>query len=407
MLIQLPRYQNESRMLRRIQSLCQRVSPALLQKVDAPSLQIAIERGVFTVQELLKGLALVGVKPTLIEPGFGPGHIARLYANALVLCSSPDLTIEPAHRFIGLVAGTLHKMGLVVANRYDEKGRRVGYAEVSGLVVADCFTDCKLGNRGEADLLAYGIGAQTHYGAAVGAESRRQSLPYVDVFNDLPFWCVWLARWCNRLDCVGPGFFVRHLLSRAKSLQPGHVDFMQNGFYQSEFASHMVPSLEAAAGHTMLRHLENFRATQVNTSMYGKHDCGVMLELREAQKGRTARIIVAVQKPLIFSAQQEEEILDVFGRFMIALDGSDAAPAAIARIFSAFSELPETTRHPWLAGFLQTIQEYLGWREEMRERLECLPADWLNLPGICDSITDYFRPDPEWCQLLQRHDWTF
>ncbi|OGY85139.1 MAG: hypothetical protein A3F54_04410 [Candidatus Kerfeldbacteria bacterium RIFCSPHIGHO2_12_FULL_48_17] len=401
-------YQNEAHLLRRIQLLRSRViRRSLLQDVAVNSTQQALMRGVAVVQRLLVELPVINARAAAIEPGFSRAHIARLYANALILCSGVGV-FTPAERFIGLVAGPLHKMGLAITDRYHEKDRLVGYAEVSGLLVSDCFYGCGLGNHAERDLIAYAIAAQTHYNAkSFPPDARRRVPPYDDVFSGLPFWIVWIPRWCNRLECVGPGFVVRHLLSRAKSLQPGHVDYMKDGFYDSAFALHMVPSLDPAAGHTMVRHLENFRATQVNSSAYGKHDCGVMLDLRERQKERTARIIAATQKPRVFSSPEEEDVLRIFGQFMVMLDGSDGTPGAVSRIFAAFRELPQTTRHAWLAGFLQAMQEYVDWSEQMRERLQAMPAEWLHLPGICDSITDYFRPDPEWCRLLQKYDWTF
>lgn len=405
-------YLDEPDVLKRIMDLRARVHPEMLSNVDATSFDHALNRGVSVIQKALVALEQEGITLDQIEPGFSKGHTARLYAYALIICSAdPDNTVilSPAARFLGLVSGTLAKIGLVFTDRYSEKARPTGYAEKSGLFLSDFLFQRSLISTDERDLIAYSAAAQSHYFGTIPSDSLRQVPEYDEVIGDKVMWSAILARWPNRCDSVDPAFFARHWITRAKSLNPGHVDFGIDGFHDSKFAEHMNPIIDKST-HTMLYHFNMFVESQSNPKLpYGKYDFGKMLELLGILKPQMLRIVERAQRrdnAVIFSSDQQEAILNAFSIFMIALDGSKDAPDAVSKIMGAFRGLDESVRQCWLHTFIQVMYEHIGWFDEMYQMLSGMPKAWLSLPTIVppdQSLLDYFVMPKECVELAYKY----
>lgn len=174
------------------------------------------------------------------EPGHGSGHWARDYLHALMLANDPDLdpTLIPCCFF----GGTLHDIGTLFLDRYADKDRAFRHAEAGALIVRAAALESGVLTEDQADLVAYMIAAHTHYlkSSQVLCQDgvTRTVDPYVcETDTGVPLLEVWLSRWVDRLDCIGPCFVGRHYLTLARD----HDDYSshQGGFYKVSFADHM------------------------------------------------------------------------------------------------------------------------------------------------------------------------
>lgn len=355
--------------------------------VDIVLREQAVIRAKKILPQIFQEIHRFGVRLEEMEPGHGPGHIARDSVNAFALLALTEG--KPKEIFIGIVAGTLHDIGCALVNRYEEKSRVIRHAEVGALLLKKIFEESggALLNVKEAELICLAIAAHTHYlkpADVPGTDGvTRRIEPYIDTYSDgEPIYALWYPRWVDRLDCVGPGFIARHYLTLAKP----HQDFTSKGFVDVEFKKHMQPIFDEDAGgvHTMLGHLRMFAQSQVNSSPYGKHDSKRMIELRDVFKQWTEEVCLEVKQ----SGQMKDSFLEAIssiwhGFLMDYIEPYDKGVSAAVQLQQMFEQLPRETRAAWSSGFVKVMEQYFIWK---RPAVWCSPARDIILPGLNETI---------------------
>ena len=349
-----------------------------------------IARAVSVLDETFQALDKAGVRLKLMEPGHGPGHIARDHMNALALFSGLEGDLREL--FIGIIAGTLHDIGCALVDRYSEKHRAVRHAEVGALLLERIFAMADVGlDKEERKIVCYAVAAHTHYLKPVSIASCQETTvrvlePYRDITDDgKPIFAVWYPRWVDRLDCVGPGFIARHYLTLVKP----HQDFTSKGFADIDFEKHMQLVFDEVAGgvHTMLGHLRMFAESQVASSPYGKHDYGRMNILRHRAKEWTKDVYYAVERNKRYQECQISEIDKWWTEFLAGkIEPTGKGAAAADQLEAMFSQLPEETKAAWRVGFSIVMRQY-DWIWRVRV-LEEAPENALKLPGFRKTIRE-------------------
>lgn len=362
-----------------------------------------ISLGATVVAGVLKRV-LERKNPTDGDPGHGPGHWCRDYLHTLYLSRNceDEAAIVPA-----IVAGSLHDIGTLFVDRYADRNRAVRHAEIGALIVDKAFEDLDVGiTQEEMDVCAYAIAAHTHYLKPQEVECRdgvkRMVKPFTDMVDDKPVMGVWLPRWADRLDISGPCMVGRHYLT----LNRDHFDYSKDGFYKVEFGEHMRPVLrsddEIKAGggrRTMVEHFKMFASSQTNASVYGRHDRGAMLTLRDRYRTMMENIIDAVVNP---TEVDVERVLKAWNLFLVSNIEPDSRTSAEAvnQLNKGFRKLDDESRQAWACGFRQTMVEYLVWSDMMLEFSSKLPSQMLRMPGVFRDVRDVVRPDRIWVSTL-------
>lgn len=339
------------------------------------------------------------------DPGHGQGHLQRDYLHALLLAHDESLPIE--YVFPTMIAGTLHDIGTLFVYRYDDKKRAVRHAEVGALIVRAAAIETGVMQPADADLAAYCIAAHTHYLKADQVECLdgkvRGIAPYPDMDGDSPRLEVWLPRWIDRLDCSGPCMVGRHYLT----LQHDHEDFGgEHGFYKVSFAEHMRPlfrtpeEIKAAGGkQAMTEHLRMFADSQTNESPYGKHDRGLMIDLRDSYRTMLDRILAEVANPTL--DVDVKKISLAWQLFLgLNIEPSEKGRAAASSLASAFEKLDHDVQTAWANGFATTMREYSFWSSQMYTFLETLSPEYLTMFGTCEDVRKTVCPHGDWEELL-------
>ncbi|MBI5077182.1 hypothetical protein HZB94_02275 [Candidatus Falkowbacteria bacterium] len=349
-----------------------------------------MERAISVLSEIFQAIHQAGVRLKLMEPGHGPGHIARDHMNALALFSR--LEGNPREIFIGILAGTLHDIGCALVDRYAEKNRLVRHAEVGALLLESVFAEADVNlTEEERKLVCYAVAAHTHYLKPIQIASCQESAvhtlePYRDSTDDgKPIYAVWYPRWVDRLDCVGPGFIARHYLTLAKP----HQDYTSKGFVDVDFEKHMQPLFDEDAGgaHTMLGHLRMFAQSQVNSSPYGKHDYGRMIELRDRAKEWTDEVYLRVSQYRQIDGYSVAREVDLLWHEFLAdkIEPTGKGAAVADQLQIMFKQLPAETQSAWRIGFAIVMQNYFEWKLIV---LADAPASELKLPGFSKTIRE-------------------
>ena len=370
-----------------IQNLRNAFSARLVDHVNIDTREEALGKGVQVIKHIFNGLEKLNMDIYDIEPGHGVGHIARDYANGLILTS--QLEADPKNLFIGLVTGSVHEIGLTLVNRYQESNRVIRHAEAGALLLWEILSDLKILNESEKILICYGVAAHTHYlkSTTIKCEDgvEREVIPYQDTDEKgNPILSVWLARWIDRLDINGPAFVGRHYLTLADT----HSDFDGKNFYEVSFRNHMKPLLrnadeirKAGGNQTMLEHLNMFANSQNNESPYGLHDFGKMIEIRDEQTRRLKRIINSVvDDKESFSQFKTNRILASWVDFLCqGVEPTKKSGDTALRLQVEFHKLDSENKRAWLNGFVVTMDEYFDWSKSMIIQLNCFPNEWLLL----------------------------
>lgn len=259
----------------------------------------------------------------------------------------------------------------------------------------------------EADAVAYGIAAHTHYLQEQKVRCKdgveRMVKPFPDTVEGKPVPEVWFPRWADRLDCNGPCFVGRHYLT----VHRDHHDFGKEGFYAVSFADHLQlrnrtpEEIKAAQGkppRSMLEHCKMFGDSQTNASPYGVHDHGLMRALRDEYRASLDHILQRVVHPT------DVRLDRVFEAWTIFL-GTNIEPSTLGRVAAVelslgFARLEPAVQRAWACGFRATMTEYLAWSDRMLAFLNGLPASHLSLPGLFPDIRQVIAPDPAWLAVL-------
>jgi hypothetical protein len=337
--------------------------------------------------------------PLAGDAGHGPGHMARDYVHALRLALDDQVSVTDV--VSGIIGGALHDLGTSFVDRYDDRNRALRHAEVSALVVQAAFARSGILMEPEIDQVAYGIAAHTNFLKAQTVTCRdgeeRTVEPYIDTVDGSPIISVWLPRWADRLDCNGPCFVARHYLTLCRD----HFDYSQDGFYQVTYAGHLQTAVpEGYPGPcTMVDHLQRFASSQTNDSPYGRHDFGVMVQLRDAYKASLEHIIQQVRQPTDVNV---ERIHRAWTGFLGAtIEPSPTGKLAAHDLALAFNTLEPAVQNAWACGFRATMSEYLVWADRNLAFLSRLPGKFLQVPGLCTDIRELIRPKACWVDLLR------
>ena len=208
----------------------------LISEVQVGSRQEAISRGTEIISHVQQKLVYWGIDVSQMEPGHGPGHQIRDFVNAVRMVSmwdESDLSGPDAkHLFLGIVAGSLHDIGVALVPRYMENQRQLTkHAEVSSLLLGMCLKGANA-NEAEKKLLQYAVAAHTHYLKDRDVNGMTIA-PYKDTYSDgTPIWFVWIPRWVDRLDLSGPMLVGRHFLT----LVNAHKDWDGEKFIGQDMA---------------------------------------------------------------------------------------------------------------------------------------------------------------------------
>lgn len=338
------------------------------------------------------------------ESAHGPGHWLRDLANTLQIAN--DEIVPVGHVVSVVVAGTLHDIGTMFVDRFSEKERVVRHAEVGALAVYAAAVESKTSRGENAHLASYIIAAHTNYMRPMVVMCkdghRRTTEPYPDMTDNKPFLPVWAVRWADRLDLVGPCMVGRQLFT----LWRDHDDFSpEDGYFAKSFVPFMRPFIrsdgeikEASGERTLLEFLDMLARSQTSDSPYGKHDAGVMVALRDANKESLEHVIWSVLHP---QGVDVERILKAWTLFL----GTNVGPTRAGRMAAhdlgfRFRNLDPDVRRAWACGFRTTMCEYLLWADRTLAFLNRMPAECLQLCGLFPDIRDAIRPNRAWVNVL-------
>ncbi|MBP9827597.1 hypothetical protein KBC55_00395 [Patescibacteria group bacterium] len=345
-----------------------------------------------------------GFETHSMDAGHGMGHIVRDYTMALIL--APSMECSNVARFAVVLAGTFHDIGCALQGRYEDGERAVRHAEAGAYLMQLVFTEAGIDPL-VSELAVLGIVGHTHYPRPMKVVCKdgveREVKPFVDLHPDgSPVMSIWGPRWVDRCDLNGPTFIGRHVLT----LTNVRKDFDGDGFYAIDPAEHFRPimrtadEIKAAGGaRTMLEHIELYRGSQSNASLYGKFDSPFMQSIRDERASCLSHIMAAV---LTGDAPHDiEATLVRFESFLatnIEPDPDLGRPAA-RKIMAAFRELPEHTKERWAAGFEATMAEYHVYHEQMIEllagsKISQGPSDEFRILGY--SVLSVLTPHRSW-----------
>lgn len=387
---------NEAAAWQRMQEIRQAFSPELFDHVVVDSPSQAYIDAVSATHSALQLMEDIGVDFNKLDPGHGIGHLVRDYVNARIMLRKLD--VNPAHLFVGFLGGVMHDLGCALVPRYDDNKRAVGHAE-AGALLFDHIADELFLNKEEIILTAYAIAAHTNYlkpnkiTCRDGVERTRE--PYQDTDAEgKPIYGVWITRWVDRLDCNGPTFVGRHYLTLAEK----HADFDGKKFYETSFGQAMNPvvrtpeQITAAGGNkTMLEHMKMFADSQNNSSVYGKHDFGEMVDIRDEHKEQLNRIITSGLEGKTYGPQEEGAIVDSWTLFLKRnIEPTQPGIKAADTLRTMFVQLPPEYRQHWCHAFVQTMQEYRTWAQRKLTALEEIGE--YKLPGIVDDVRKIIKP---------------
>ena len=138
--------------------------------------------------------------------------------------------------------------------------------------------------------------------------------------------------------------------------------------------------------------------SQTSDSPYGKHDAGVMVALRDANKESLEHVIWSVLHPQDVDV---ERILKAWTLFL----GMNVGPTRAGRMAAhdlglRFRNLDPDVRRAWACGFRTAMCEYLPWADRTLAFLNRMPAECLRLGSLVPDIRDAIRPNPAWVSVL-------
>jgi len=399
---------DEEKCCNKVHALRKNFCPVLPKYVDVTDKKHALERGMSIVHDVMNNFKYMGLDVSNIKPGHGAGHIARDYVNAAVLLHK--LGVSPKDALIGFVGGVLHDIGCAVVERYRESQTTIRHAEAGAFLVAGALREIKASmNDAERIFITYSVAAHTHYLAPFDVKCAdgvvRHVEPYMDMDRDgKPILGVWLPRWIDRLDCNGPTFIGRHYLTLVESRK----DFDGKQFYDITFGEHMRPitrageEIRASGGkRTMLEHLKMFADSHNNDSVYGRHDFGRYVTLRDNYKERLFRIIESAKSDRTFTGEQEDKVVFAWNMYLAEnIEPTKLTSGATEQLTGMFKTLDDKTRRAWCNVFLAAMKEYQSWSAGVLKGLCSLSGSELALPTVTDDVRKVIAPYHGWVDIV-------
>lgn len=375
------------------------------------NIESMLDQAIFIIRGIWRYLYDNGFSYEQADPAHALGHAGRDLINGLRLVtnqrSAPGST--QTELFIGFLGAVLHDIGCLVSYRYDDACSPLGHAEMGALLLQEIFEH---ENFGLSDLqqlyLLYTVAAHTHYlqpQAKQGLDGRSyKKLPYQDTFDlgkqkGRLMWPVWLTRWADRLDLVGPTYMGRHLLT----LVDEHSDFDKEiGFYHKAFADQMALALSTTGGTpTMLGHL-SARSQPDKNYPYNRFDSLVMRRLWQSNATLLVSEIEVVMDGVTLAKvkQRQSIILQAWEEFLSRnIEPTTLGQRTAEQITQEFQQLPAQIQLSWLAGFEKSMADYLYWAEETNNFLQSLQSSWLDLPGLAGGLEELIKP-AGWQKIL-------
>lgn len=185
--------------------------------------------------------------------------------------------------------------------------------------------------------------------------------PYKDEWEDgSPMWPVFMSRWCDRMDCIDPYFFIRHFCTLLSNKEDYTIVNGERVFHKIDMEEHMYPFAlteeQKKTTATMRTHVEMFLNSQNENTPYGKNDIqnSVMVSFREHQKTLGWEVIAMLDNPL-----PRKNVLDSYGLYNLLKSTSMSNRDLEIRILvDKFMKLPDDIAIPWLSAFTK-IQELI------------------------------------------------
>ena len=210
---------------------------------------------------------------------------------------------------------------------------------------------------------------------------------------------IWVVRWIDRLDCSGPSFLPRQYLKLA--FHEGEFD--GQGFYESNFFEAMNPKIKNIDSDgkkkNVVEHITRYSNTQNNDSVYGQHDFGAMIEIRNGYLGHVKKIIQSFDQSgkNNFSTRKMDVALKLWNCFLMDnIESGKFNQRSVLKLSSEFMKLPDNFISVWYKGIVTNMNEYKKWSADLEEACYFFKREWLTLPGISDNILNILRPSYKW-----------
>lgn len=328
----------------------------------------------FVMRKYVKNLKSLGFDLKDLPLGHDLGHVERESRNAMLICMDEKIQkiVHPLDLIASFFVGSYLEDGLIMfenqkltekifgfkpASRYQEKDNFIRHAELGALLVRfmdlSVFKFSKIDTEYLKTAIEYSKAAHTHYTREFEVDGKIL-FPYKDTWHDgSPIWPVVLPRWGNRMDCIGPCFFVRHFDALLSNREDYTIVNGKRVFHKINIKEHLYPfSLsdeERKTMGTMRTHLEMFLNSQNGDTPYGKNDIAdsVMVNFREYQKQKGWEIIQMLDNPL-----PENQLITKTELFYLIKEVSlSRENSKIRALVNIIMELPYEYKIRWLSAF--------------------------------------------------------
>jgi hypothetical protein len=326
------------------------------------------------IRDFVREIKVVDFDFGNLQLGHDFGHVLHDLKSALLLLDDPKLRerVSDPDIIAGCIGQFAHELGLLLAYytefcskefgfvavyRYDESEQLLRHAEAGGLLALYIL--------GKMDFAKFGIDPQTEnyikkiaaYSISAHTNSKEAIVSgytyklYRTAWNDgSSIWPVYLTRWADRMDCVGPHYILRHfsiLYEEGKSKR--HTTSVDGK--QTESSISIEKSMDLSSDENMMGHVMMFFESQNNGTIYGKNDLkGVIIKYRQHQKIKHIIAIAALyyeDQPTL----TREELLSLVKSASLC-----AREDQINALIENFFQLEDNITTPWLRTFYKIRQ---------------------------------------------------
>ncbi len=358
------------------------------------------------VKKFVKSLTDAGFNLKFLPLGHDFGHLLRDSIHAILAGQDKKILngIDTLDLFAGSFGGSFHDVGLILhefieltqkifgfipISRYEEKNNYMRHAEYMVYLI-DKFLDLSSLNLSSIDeeylklAIKYAVAAHTNYLTSFTVDGKILN-PYKSTWQDgSPIWFVILTRWCDRMDCIGPYFTIRHFTTLLYHKEKKTTDYsMINGkrvFCDIDFKNHMYPfkpkNKEQKSQATMRSHLEMFLNSQNNETPYGKDDIlgSIMVSMREYYKDLGWEIINALDSTEDVNPKFNSR--NLFN--LIKKVSRHPKDDQIWELVNEFENLPNESKIPWRRAFRVIRKQISNLAISKRKEAEDLVKIMLN-----------------------------